>query len=498
MLNFDRLFMPRYLICTLARSLKIPKSSFEVLWLGLALVLRTLCAYLVFGALSVDDYSHGLLPTIETLHGKALEIPVWRSPLLVWTLRPWAQLGELLGLSANFSLIRWIMFGLGLFAWLWLVIYVRISDKEEKQSRAWRLSFILLSAHFLLVFGQTRAFGETLVTGAVLIAFVLFEKALSDSQKSFFWPSLILGLSCLYRFQVGVLFLGWGVVILLQKKYRAFAAWSVAGVFAAIAAGSVDLAFGRWPLETLYQYIYVNKDGAVEHSIQPWYNTWLTVLPVLAFPLSVVLLKGWRSLTRQEIRWFALIAVFVALHSMIPHKEERFLFPVVPLLLILLAQVWARSWNESFEKYFFRPVFSILLVAGALISVTSNSQSGEYEPLRFVESLNKPILVWDYKSLLSEGYFRERLLHAPATYSENLKWPVAEDFEKQNLTSVLLLTSYPEQANELEQLSVSNWDCGPVQKIQSLADSVIFRLNPRFNWRRKPTWMRLCEKSATL
>lgn len=494
--------------------------------LCLAFFFRLLTSYFVYGPQSVDDYSHGLIPAWELLRGLPMDLPLWRSPLLVWTLAPFASLAQILGITVSFDIFRVILVALSLFS-LWGIwafgqylmrnpSFQRIDDRtflgtssnslaengitDSLKRRLLLFPLYLLSLHFILSFAVTRAFGESIALTLVLVALLWMEESLDrqDQWPRFLAGALLLGLACLYRFQVGVLGIGMAAYLAGTKRWREFLLLAAGGVLAAIVESITDLAFGRYPLETLYNYFYVNKDGAVEHSIQPWYNTWTTMLLMLAVPFSLPFFRGIQKSIRLERLLWGLILFFTLLHGMIPHKEERFLYPILPLALILLGRMWAKNFGSRYEKWFFRPVVGLLFVAGLAVATVSNSQSGEYEPLLRAERLQVPVLIWDWDSLLEKSFFRHRLVLPPVEYVAQTAWPDADLLERlrQRNQALMLVTSSPERLESLQAWldhAASPMQCSPIRKIQSIADQALWALNPKYNVRRKPTWLVICQ-----
>lgn len=476
-------------------------------------------AYFVYGAQSVDDYSHAMLPTIEYFEGKPFDLPPWRSPLLVWSLIPAAHVAKAIGIDTQFGLIRFLSACLGVFS-LWGVwaffqwaklqngvsipvlknkltlvgsqVGASLPSSENPRRLEILIPLYLVGLHFLMTFVSTRAFGEVIAMTLVLVGFLWMD------QKKVFWGGLLLGIACLYRFQIGILGVGFLIYFLTQKNFKAAGQIALAGALAGLLQAGIDLVYGRFPLETLYAYLYVNKDGAVDHSIQPWYNTWATVVPILFLPFSGPFFRKFKGSdpagNATEKLWWVLILIFVALHSMIPHKEERFLYPILPLLLILLGRLWARSWGSNYEKYVFRPLFGSLLVFGLVISSTSNSQSAEYEPVKIAEDLKAPVIIWDNDSVLRISFFRHRLVKDPVSFQTFDVWPGTENFPSLQGSHLILVTSNSDRKAEMDLLdfSDSGWLCYPSRSVQSIGDHWIYWMNPKKNVRRRPTWVREC------
>ncbi|MBX3017714.1 MAG: hypothetical protein KF767_07495 [Bdellovibrionaceae bacterium] len=497
------------------------------LWiaLGLAFVFRALTAYFNYGPQSVDDYDHGLIPAWELLRGIPLNLPEWRSPLLVWTLYPFAKLASLVGLTVSFDIFRVIMLALGVFS-LWGIwsfggylarnpSFALTTDRlgaptplEAERRRLWLVPLYLLSVHFILSFAVTRAFGEVIAATLVLIAVLWMEESLDHMDKGrarlrFFVGASLLGIACLYRYQVGVLGIGMAGYLLATRRFREFGWLAAGGLVALLLEGGKDLLFGRTFLETLLAYLNVNKNGAIEWSNQPWYNTWTTVMLMFFLPFSAPFFIGLKKTIRFERVVWILILLFTAIHSMIPHKEERFLYPILPLTLVLLGRLWARAWGTKFEKFFFRPFIGLIMIAGLAVATISNSQSGEYEPLlraaRLSGAARLPgsVLIWDNESLLEKSFFRERLVVAPVEYQIHPGLPAIEDLERlrQRGQSLLVVTSNEEKLPAFREWRAgipAGLDCGELDRIQSIGDRMLYRSNPKYNTRRKPTWIYQC------
>lgn len=459
---------------------------------------RMVTSYVVYGPQSMDDYGHAVLPGIEMTEGKTLEIPVWRSPLLVWTLGDITAVGKLLGLTEIFSLIRFQLIILGLFS-LWLPFYYFWIHRQNLMDdlRYHVMSFGLLSLHFVVIFASTRAFGESIAMTLSFVALLMMIRSIPRRNYfGLFFGALLLGIACLYRFQIGVFGVGFLAYLIWKKEWKAIGVLIVSGLVAAGLQGLIDHHVGRWPLQTLYEYLYVNKDGAVEHSIQPWYNTWITALVLMFVPFSLPLARHWKKLNEEERLLAALCAFFIFMHSLIPHKEERFLYPVVPFLLLLTARLWNLAWNERSEKWIFRPYAVTVLLIGFCLVPLSNSQSGEYEPMRFAESLRKPTVLMEYESLLQKSAFYRKIIMPPVEYRSADNWPpqqhIAEDLRSKDFVFV---TSNEELLTGMERM-IQNFDgtvgCSHIRKIQSPIDAIIFKLNPQMNVRRRASWMAHC------
>ncbi|MFZ5471227.1 MAG: hypothetical protein ACOZIN_17530 [Myxococcota bacterium] len=199
-----------------------------------------------------------------------------------------------------------------------------------------RLSSALGAASFafmgLAVYFAPRAMGETLSALPVTLAFALL---LLDAPRRWHLVAagVLLSLAVGFRLQNGLLCLG-ALGVLLARRRRTDALWLL-GVLGlgALAYGLVDwLTWGK-PFHSALVYLRFNvlegRSSDFGRS-PPWHYLrvlvsaeWLTVVPLVG--LAVLGFRRHRALA-------VLSLVYLLAHSLIPHKELRFLFPLFPLL----------------------------------------------------------------------------------------------------------------------------------------------------------------------
>jgi hypothetical protein len=78
----------------------------------------------------------------------------------------------------------------------------------------------------------------------------------------------------------------------------------------------------------------------------PWYNYFLVVFGILIPPVSLFLFFGYIRNWRRYLFLFMPVAVFFVFHSIFPNKQERFILPVIPFIIIL----GTIGWNDFVSK----------------------------------------------------------------------------------------------------------------------------------------------------
>lgn len=468
--------------------------------LVLGLVLRVLSAYFVYGPQALDDYLNQIGPALRMDQGLTHDLPAHRSPLMIWMIFIWAQIGGWLGISTVIEKIRWIGFGFGLTSLLAIYgAYKYFSDKPEDLTGKWTL--YLMAAYGLMPFVSTRGFLESysmgfLTAGMGVLVYALHQKKNLLIAFAFY----IIGFATLIRFQIGVLYFALLIYFLFKKEWRTLGIALLTGFALMLTQLLIEYGDGRAPMSVLKAYLKMNENVS-EYGVTPWYSTWLTWLALFYFPFSAGLFKHWKKWKEHGLLVWGTI-FFVLIHSLVPHKEERFLYPILGLTLIMWAILWIPAWNSTYEKKFFRPVFlflnTLLLGVGCFV----NTQVGEIGVPALTQKRSDKVLYIDRDSLVGQGFMYEIFLRPPARL-EKITEAISEETlnkylpELENLDGFALMTSNPHYRNELSTFAMQTWHdfkCTNEQEVNSATDSLFYKLNPERNYRRRPTWYVNCWK----
>jgi hypothetical protein len=164
-----------------------------------------------------------------------------------------------------------------------------------------------------------------------------------------FAGGLLFALAAMIRFQVGVIGLavvGWLAWHALRRPEGGRAWVPLAGLACAGAVGAgaqigVDAIAGRGPFATILAYLDFNLGGSSQFGVSAWYTYVLQLLLLTVPPVTLWLAKPlWRACRAHALVSLSLL-VFLVAHSLVPHKEDRFLFPILPLLFVLLGAALA-------------------------------------------------------------------------------------------------------------------------------------------------------------
>ena len=250
-------------------------------------------------------------------------------------------------------------FGLRLLSgWLmWLVIFgwarqsgQTFGDERLAKTLLWSALFLWFMPYLSVRFSSENWAGLTFWAGLlVVMQFIDNEKNRVGWRLLF--AGLLLGLSFFFRFQMAFALIGVGAWLLYYRKLRgADWGWLLLGGGLAIGLGvGADYwLYGDW-VGTALHYFQANilDNKAANWGTAPWWfyvqELVLTGLP----PVSLLLLGlamwgGFRQ--RQHVLVWALLP-FLAAHTVVAHKELRFLFPMVFPFIVLAALAWQPIWQ---------------------------------------------------------------------------------------------------------------------------------------------------------
>lgn len=470
----------------------------------LGALVRGLCAWFVYGPQALDDYKHGVWPAYQFFAGQPLDLPDYRSRLLVWFLSLFIHVASWGGFTSALAQVRAMYLGLGLTSLLGIwgtYIYVR-----NFNSRLFGACALYLVALFpLMPFVGTRAFGEAVALPLVMLGLGLIESARhSTKNRSWFFGFLFIGLATLFRFHVGLIYLTCGLIVLFERRWRA-AIWGLlAGLLTLAGQALVDLGSGKEPLGTLWIYMAENEGGGARYGVSPWYNPLLFILALSLAPFSFVLFGSLKSLWRRHWRIMTPFLVFLIAHCIAAHKEERFLYPILGLEMWALAHLWSANAFSRWAKKIYAPTFLVVCALTLPLVCFVNTQEGEIEPPAYVQSHFGDVIYLDHLSLFGKSRFQFYFLREPAkiqpversefnAHSVDLALANHKDMH-----ATVLLTSEPEaraQLEALEGMATAEGICGKVRTAGSLLDRLLYSMNPKHNQRRRPTWYLICERS---
>lgn len=229
--------------------------------------------------------------------------------------------------------------------WINVMLQSKVASTLKKSSSRIVLALLVQSMYLFPLF-QSRFSSESLSCSLFIIALLLTQhefKGKSSEHLKYFVVGLILGFSFLFRYQIAFAILAlmfWKMISdgistrNLSLALMGFTVILICGV-------CLDrLYYGEWVF-TPWRYFKVNiiDDKASSFGVSPPWEYLTYILKYLIIPFSILFIAAiiYLILTQLENIYLIIFLVFLTGHSLVSHKEMRFLFPVLAFIPVILA-----------------------------------------------------------------------------------------------------------------------------------------------------------------
>ncbi len=227
-----------------------------------------------------------------------------------------------------------------------------------------------------------------------------------DADKNrmiMFIAGFVSGLSVSIRFQAVLLVAGLVLALLFKKKWASAILYSTGAAFSfVLIQGFIDSVIWGRPFAEFTEYLRYNIENRFNYFTGNWFNYILLILGLLIPPVSFFLFFGWLRLWKKYLIVFLPAFLFLFFHMYFPNRQERFILPVIPLIIITGVIGWneyvadSDFWQKRRKLFnaswiFFWIINSILLL---VLSVTYTKRS-YVEAMTYLKNRNVTYLVVD-------------------------------------------------------------------------------------------------------
>ncbi|HEX8700739.1 MAG TPA: mannosyltransferase [Myxococcaceae bacterium] len=327
----------------------LPLSRAWRVLLGAVVLLPFVIAVAQLGRIHPDEVYQMLEPAWHRVHGYGIQAWEWREGLRNWAVvfvfSGLLRVADVLGLThpqANRALLA--LPQLALHGWMLLAVY-RLGARRGGQTSG-LLTLLLVGLYGPVLVFAGRTMSESFSAAFLVVAMEALDRK-EHMARAGLLAGLALGLSVVARYGSAVFVLAALVWLVLARQWRLLAFTCLGGLGVALGLGALD--WGTWgaPFHSLFAYLRFNvlSDEAVRNfgeSPPTFYvPVFLASIPFWAWLAAPL---GLGALRRRSISLPLFCAlVYVAAVSATPHKEERFLYPAL-VLMVLAAAPAVASW----------------------------------------------------------------------------------------------------------------------------------------------------------
>lgn len=267
---------------------------------------------------------------------------------------------------------------------------------------------------FELVYFATASLSEVCAVHVLLAGlFLAFPGTPVLSNMRLGVAGSLLGLALMLRIQ---LLPALAVVALYAYWVRRRQPWRLLALGFAIpviGAGLLDWAAWGYPWQSLWKYAYLSLQRSSNFALPPWYYYFVEFVVFWNVALLPMLGLIWLGARRLPLLGAMAAAILIA-HSLVAHKEYRYIYPAIAMLIILAGlgfsevAAWFRldSWTGA------AACLLIVTCASAFLAVQNHyrdywtASAGEIRAFRAIAGDPQAcgILLWRQRGWTTPGY----------------------------------------------------------------------------------------------
>ena len=427
--------------------------------------LRVIAALAGYGYFASDDYTHVLGMAATWLDDPAAPFNSdIRSPLLariVWCCFVAAR--WLFG-SDPVAHVQVAYLVLGLFNAASIPAVYKLTERRfgphAALSAAW-----LMSAEALLPRIATRALISVVAMVPLAWGTVFADNESRTPLRDGAVAGLLLGAAAMFRFQVGLVCMTVAALLAFRDQRR----------LTGLALGGSGAVLGQLAIDrfaSVLGYLGFNAlaGGSERYGTAPWFTYLLDFVVLTLPPLTFWIAKPLWRVARRHLLVAVPFTVFVIAHSFIAHKEEHFIFAVLPYFFVLLGAALVEVPRRVRVAY-----WVVNCVVLAVVTVSDGHRS-----------LTRPIVEAGRDGGFGRLYFFGRLLTPDMYAGKDLELrhvystgELVEQLSGETALRVRIIFEKAPEQETLQALQRTGFGCLPPEVSRGdLVDRILVAVNP--------------------
>lgn len=298
----------------------------------------------------------------------------------------------------------------------------KLSDKKTANTVGLMLALYWFMP-FLTVRNLVEIVAIPLIIWGAWFYIKLDDKSPLNRKKilNIFLAGFIIAFSMAVRYQAGIFLLGIGLAMVVKGKLRDALIFTL-GSFTALflTHGLVDIILWGKPFLQIQAYIdynlankgiYGNNDNVLMY-IE-------LLLGLLIPPVSIFIIFGFFRVWKKHLLLFLPTFLFLAFHTYFPNRQERFIFTIIPMVIML----GMMGWNEFIVKskywqkrpFFLRNIYRFFWITNMILLIPVSltySKRSRVEAMAYFYPINDQV-----SSILVEDIGRNSTMTLPVMYS---------------------------------------------------------------------------------
>lgn len=260
------------------------------------------------------------------------------------------------------------------------------------------------------------------------------------------WAGMLLGIGMGIRFQTMFFAWGAGLYLLVRKEWRGAVITAVAAFAAFFITQAGDLFLWKRPFAEIMAYIDYNLIHKTDYFNRPWYQYFLTVGGLVLPPVSLYLLYAYFKYWKKYLVIFLPSMLFFVFHSYFPNKQERFILPFIPFMIIAGVCGWEVIRQQISWQKLERGGWKFFWIVNALPLVLVSTM---YTKRSMVDGMYYLYHQKDFKNFVMEVSHRDAPQWPPQYYSGqwNYAYCIYKDWTLDSLNEKMAYIPVNEKPN---------------------------------------------------
>ncbi len=265
-----------------------------------------------------------------------------------------------------------------------VVIFFFIQNtKNFIKNKAIKIAYYFLSFFLWFIPIISIRFSSETWSGLCFLLSITYFIKDPNNKRTPYKIGFFLGISFLFRFQIAFAILGFGLWLILINHSKLKYLIKICTPFcAALVIGFLlDSWFYSKFVFTPWNYFYKNiiEGAASGFGTSPWYFYIVKLLSYPSYFIGIPILLSFIILLIKNPKYYVLwiIIPFIICHSIIAHKEERFLFPIVYFFPLMLIEGYTIIINLIKNRFFNKVINYSLIVIFVIVNTVGIIAMGQ-------------------------------------------------------------------------------------------------------------------------
>lgn len=307
------------------------------------------------------------------------------------------ELGSVLGLDSGQAVMLSVKTAMAMLSLLTTYMTMRLAHSLAGRQAA-VIAGLFAGFFPMSLLLAARTLSEVATAPVLLGSYMLSRRA---GRKPQLLAGALAGLAICMRYQSGLVALGILAIVISERRFKDAAWFSVGASALGLLGGMLDWVIWGKPFYALKKYLYFNlKKSGAKFGRYP-FSYYITVSWSAIGPAVLLLAAAFVAGLRLAPKLAMLVIAYAGVHSLIPHKEYRFLMPIVPMALAIAACGLATLAKQLRAPNWLAPGAALVCAIAMAFNTTQltwerlgfPSDRGDRSPWHSGEGINR--LLWN-------------------------------------------------------------------------------------------------------